>query len=306
MRRQAFLVLSAAATLFGACVALAIPAYAATMSPSALYYPSGASCASGAPGGKWADASGNPISSLTGSNGDQVTIINQCSADIYVFYGGGPTGSRVAGAVGGVAGTATFTVTSTTVAARDYADYFAAGSVQLASVTLSPPLDVVTAGSNTATTLTPSNLPVDKTSFQMQNGGSDPLTIVGPISFLGLACNPCSLNPGQTKTFTVNGSGGTVQVGSASLGVGSSGGGGTGDTGGAASTDLPSPVIQQFGMPTSGMCDASASASLNWAGVPSGGWSVSWSEWMNGGKGGAVCTRTLVYSTDHTKWMVAA
>ena len=64
--------------------------------------------------------------------------------------------------------------------------------------------------------------------------------------------------------------------------------------------------MQEFGLPAAGTCDAAASKDLNWAGVASGGWSVSWGQWMNGGKGGVVCTRTLIYSTTQAKWTVAA
>lgn len=71
------------------------------------------------------------------------------------------------------------------------------------------------------------------------------------------------------------------------------------------STSLsPAPVLQQFGRPASGTCDGLAPESLNWSGVESGGWGESWAEWMNGGNGGAVCTRTLVYSTAQSKWVV--
>jgi len=66
----------------------------------------------------------------------------------------------------------------------------------------------------------------------------------------------------------------------------------------------PPPVMQQFGMPASGTCDAAAPIVLNWGGAGSGGWGNSWAEWMNGGRGGAVCTRTLVYSNDLGHWIV--
>lgn len=76
--------------------------------------------------------------------------------------------------------------------------------------------------------------------------------------------------------------------------------------GGAPSTaqSSPTPVVQQFGKPTSGTCDAAQPAGLSWAGVLTGGWGESWAEWMNGGKGGAVCTRTLVYSDSLGTWTV--
>ena len=70
------------------------------------------------------------------------------------------------------------------------------------------------------------------------------------------------------------------------------------------SGETPPPVMQQFGMPSTGTCDASAPAVLNWGGAGSGGWGNSWAEWMNGGRGGAVCTRTLVYSNAVGHWIV--
>lgn len=66
----------------------------------------------------------------------------------------------------------------------------------------------------------------------------------------------------------------------------------------------PAPIIQQFGKPASGTCDPIAPESLNWAGVASGGWGESWAQWMNGGSGGAVCTRTLVYRSAQSIWVV--
>lgn len=72
----------------------------------------------------------------------------------------------------------------------------------------------------------------------------------------------------------------------------------------SAQSSTPAPIIQQFGKPRTGTCDAAAPQSLNWSGVASGGWSETWGEWMNDGKGGAVCTRTLVYSTAQSRWIV--
>jgi hypothetical protein len=66
----------------------------------------------------------------------------------------------------------------------------------------------------------------------------------------------------------------------------------------------PTPIIQQFGKPVSATCDATAPQSLNWSGVASGGWSETWGEWMNDGKGGAVCSRMLVYSVNQAKWII--
>ena len=72
------------------------------------------------------------------------------------------------------------------------------------------------------------------------------------------------------------------------------GGGGGGSSSSSNSTG-PAPATQQFGLPASGTCEDVAPADLNWSGVPSGGWGVSWAQWMNGGNGGTVCTRELVY-----------
>lgn len=86
----------------------------------------------------------------------------------------------------------------------------------------------------------------------------------------------------------------------------SSGGGSGGSSSSTAEVENPRPadVLQQFGKPLSGTCDAAAPASLNWAGVASGGWGESWAQWANGGRGGAVCTRTLTYSESRAAWVV--
>lgn len=66
----------------------------------------------------------------------------------------------------------------------------------------------------------------------------------------------------------------------------------------------PAPVLQQFGKPATGTCDAAQPAMLNIGGAESSGWSESWAEWINGGLGGSVCTRTLVYSNALGRWAV--
>lgn len=93
---------------------------------------------------------------------------------------------------------------------------------------------------------------------------------------------------------------GSTVSGSFTMVVGSGGGGGSSSN----SSSAPAPVIQQFGMPATGTCDDAQPEGLNLAGVPSGGWGESWAQWMNGGIGGAVCTRTLNYSTVQSKWVV--
>lgn len=73
----------------------------------------------------------------------------------------------------------------------------------------------------------------------------------------------------------------------------------------AADGPVPAPVFQAFGKPSSGTCDAAAPIALNWGGAGSGSWGNSWAEWMNGGKGGPVCTRTLSYSNALGHWVAS-
>jgi len=82
-------------------------------------------------------------------------------------------------------------------------------------------------------------------------------------------------------------------------------GGGGGSSSSTSSSSAPAPVIQSFGKPATGTCDEAQPEGLDWAGVASGGWGVSWAQWMNGGNGGAVCTRELVYSTAQSKWIIS-
>lgn len=72
----------------------------------------------------------------------------------------------------------------------------------------------------------------------------------------------------------------------------------------SSSTPAPLPIVQQFAKPASGTCDSVQPAGLDWAGVASGGWGESWAQWVNEGSGGAVCTRTLVYSGAQARWVI--
>ena len=69
-----------------------------------------------------------------------------------------------------------------------------------------------------------------------------------------------------------------------------------------AATHSPTPLLQQFGRPAQGTCEESAPFSLNWGGAGSGGWGESWAQWVNGGAGGQVCTRTLLFDIAQGKW----
>jgi len=83
----------------------------------------------------------------------------------------------------------------------------------------------------------------------------------------------------------------------------STGGGSQGE--GLSLPQIPAPIIQQIGKVPMDSCEAAASRSLDWFGVASGRWSESWAQWANDGAGGAVCTRTLVYSSSQSRWVVA-
>jgi len=69
------------------------------------------------------------------------------------------------------------------------------------------------------------------------------------------------------------------------------------------SGDAPPDVMQQVGAPTTGTCATFIDSTLNWAGAPDGGWGTSWAQWVNQGRGGAVCTRSLFW-TPSGRWSV--
>lgn len=65
----------------------------------------------------------------------------------------------------------------------------------------------------------------------------------------------------------------------------------------------PNDLLQQVGKPAGG-CASIQDSALNWAGVASDGWGESWAQWVNDGRGGSVCTRTLTYASGG--WRIAA
>jgi len=73
-----------------------------------------------------------------------------------------------------------------------------------------------------------------------------------------------------------------------------------------AMADDNSDVVQAVGMPASGSCSAVSLPALNWAGVQGDGWTAGWGEWLNGGKGGQACVRTLTYNNSTQTWSVVA
>lgn len=112
-----------------------------------------------------------------------------------------------------------------------------------------------------------------------------------------------SASPSYITFTVVSSGGGTCDGASATLSInGGTPGGGSSST---SASSGPAPLVQQFGLPASGTCDSAAPSILNWGGAESGGWSESWAEWMNGGVGGAVCTRTLAYRSSTGMWSAA-
>lgn len=121
-------------------------------------------------------------------------------------------------------------------------------------------------------------------------GGTASLTAPGAANAIIRLYN--GGNPLATATFfTVNSGGG-----------GGGGGGGT-TTSTSSTVDSPQPVLQQVEVPAGG-CDAISDPELNIGGAGSGGWGQSWAQWVNSGEGGVVCSRTLVYSSTSSSWIV--
>ena len=63
-------------------------------------------------------------------------------------------------------------------------------------------------------------------------------------------------------------------------------------------------VLQQIPVDGTEECTKIDRPELDWAGVPSGGWGLSWAEWVNERRGGVVCTRTLRYWQSPGRWEV--
>jgi hypothetical protein len=67
---------------------------------------------------------------------------------------------------------------------------------------------------------------------------------------------------------------------------------------------VPEPTVhdelQQIAVPASGDCADVTIDTGYYPGAPIGGWTLSWAQWINDGKGGSVCTRELEVSSDGT------
>ena len=68
----------------------------------------------------------------------------------------------------------------------------------------------------------------------------------------------------------------------------------------------PPDVLQQVAPGADGACTSVGADQLNIGGAGPGGWGRSWAQWVNGGTGGAVCTRTLTYDQSAGHWKVAS
>ena len=162
------------------------------------------------------------------------------------------------------------------------------------------PLALTCSGSGSFT-FTPSSIsPALSDTLQLTNNTGALITIGTTNAISGTGVVTGTVANGVTGELQVVGSFGdlTINAGSGctrttlSWSVGGGGGGGSSSSLGSTG---PAPETQQFGLPASGTCEEAAPADLNWAGVPSGGWGMSWAQWMNAGSGGVVCTRTLSY-----------
>ena len=185
---------------------------------------------------------------------------------------------------------------------------FAAGSTVYAAT--QGGLSISTDGGTNFTSYTTTNSLGSDTVYGVYAVGSGPTAAIYAATVGGLSI---STNGGTnfTNYTTTNGLGSNAVRGVFAAGstvyAATQGGlsislGGGGDASASTETRVgPADVIQQVGRPTSG-CENLALPLLDWAGVSSGRWKSSWAEWVNGGRGGSVCTRTLAYSTNTNAW----
>jgi hypothetical protein len=66
----------------------------------------------------------------------------------------------------------------------------------------------------------------------------------------------------------------------------------------------PLPVMQQVGVSDTNTCADVTDSDLTFGSEVHGGWSKSWAQWTNDGAGGSVCTRTLTYEVNTSRWSV--
>jgi len=135
------------------------------------------------------------------------------------------------------------------------------------------------------------------TSAGYESLGTSPSTIQEGTAVTDNSTNNPTVLPAGTYRMTLWDSGTPAVVASELVTIGSGG-----SSSSASST--PPSIIQQFGKSSVGTCNDAQPDGLNWGGASSGGWGESWSQWVNDGLGGAVCTRTLVHSNSLGHWVV--
>ena len=62
-------------------------------------------------------------------------------------------------------------------------------------------------------------------------------------------------------------------------------------------------VQQQIGEVGTNSCSKIDDSTLGFGTEVHGGWTMSWAQWANGGAGGSVCTRTLTYEVNSSRWI---
>lgn len=132
--------------------------------------------------------------------------------------------------------------------------------------------------------------------------GNNVGSTIGLANGSGVTFAATSVNNGNQTNISVTATSGSFDITSVGCATGRTVTFGPGTSGSPPS--LPPSILQQFGKPSSGTCVEAVPVTLNWGGVGNGGWGESWAQWMNGGNGGAVCTRMLVYSSSRGAWTV--
>lgn len=121
----------------------------------------------------------------------------------------------------------------------------------------------------------------DQTSISMGGGGgggsyANAALVTGVASFAP-STGPAGL--GGSGTARLSGSAGSVTL-----------------TFVGPDPDAPAPILQQLPTSRDGTCVGIDDADVAYGTTVSGGWSLSWAQWINAGSGGPVCGRTLQYA----------
>ena len=176
-----------------------------------------------------------------------------------------------------------------------------ASAVNVGTITWGPSTTSATVTGEINDTFTFSFTPSDSGSVRNDTGSvKEGATVCGVTGGIP----NCFWNPGPTtKVLTITQVGRIAVWTSVFKGYITINGSGGGVTN-SSEIQGPQPIMQQFGKPAQVSCNIAQPAGLNWAGVPSGGWSESWAQWVNGGRGGAVCARTLSFNNSIGRWVL--